>query len=238
MDGKSKRGSGVWNSILKATDVLKEGFQIKIGDGNTSIWYEPWVFKQWLCELVWAMDIHDLELRIKDIFIDGEWQLERLYTILPEEARTVILSHKPRLVEGLQDHWTWNPCSTGVYSTNIAYKWPMRDDWQGNPGMHWSWIWKMHLPVNIQFFIWQFCHSALPTRATLVSRGIGVNQLCPRRGAIQETTLHCLFTCATVRVIWQTCFAGVVTEPTEDEEVNSWLHDHVKSTGLLIPIVM
>lgn len=41
---------------------------MKIGDGKTSFWYEPWVMKTPLCAQVWAVDIHDINLCIKDVF--------------------------------------------------------------------------------------------------------------------------------------------------------------------------
>lgn len=32
--------------------------------------YAPWVLKEPLCEVVWAVDIHDTELKIKDMLLD------------------------------------------------------------------------------------------------------------------------------------------------------------------------
>lgn len=72
---------------MKALSVLEEGFQLKIGEGNTSLWYDPWVLKERLCDIVWAVNIHDVELKINDVFKEGEWKLEQLYTPLPEEVR-------------------------------------------------------------------------------------------------------------------------------------------------------
>lgn len=43
-------------------------------------------------------------------------------------------SLKPRLVEGMQDRWTWQPCSSGVYSTKSAYLWLMKDLMHGDRG--------------------------------------------------------------------------------------------------------
>lgn len=98
LDPKKSRGSNIWNSIMKALDVLQEGFQIKIGDGKTSFWYEPWLLKGPFCERLWVVDIHDIELKIKDVLMDGKWNLDMLYTPLPEEVKQGILGLTPRLV--------------------------------------------------------------------------------------------------------------------------------------------
>jgi hypothetical protein len=45
-------GSTVWNSINKALNLLKDGFTMKIGDGNSKFWYDLWVLKEKLCLMV------------------------------------------------------------------------------------------------------------------------------------------------------------------------------------------
>jgi hypothetical protein len=51
-------GSAIWNSIVKALNMLQDGFRFKIGDGNSKFWYEPWVFKDKLCSKVPFVDIY------------------------------------------------------------------------------------------------------------------------------------------------------------------------------------
>lgn len=69
----SMRGSSVWNSIQKALSVISGGFRMKLGEGNSRVWYDPWVRKEPLCEHVLFVDIHDTALQVKDICVGGEW---------------------------------------------------------------------------------------------------------------------------------------------------------------------
>lgn len=48
----AKAGSPTWRAILKSLEWLQESFSFKIGDGNTNIWFRPWLCKQPLCDLV------------------------------------------------------------------------------------------------------------------------------------------------------------------------------------------
>lgn len=58
------RDSPVWNSLVKALNLLQNGFNFKFGNGNTSLWFKPWVLKGSLNEAIWAVDIRDSHLRI------------------------------------------------------------------------------------------------------------------------------------------------------------------------------
>jgi hypothetical protein len=52
-------GSCVWNSLAKALHMLRDGFSLKIGDGSSSVWYDPWVIKENLCSVVPFVAIQD-----------------------------------------------------------------------------------------------------------------------------------------------------------------------------------
>lgn len=54
-------------------------------------------------------------------------------------------------------------------------------------------IWKLKDPANVQFFVWQFSHGALPTKGMLAERGIPIDPACPFCGAGVESIEHCLF---------------------------------------------
>jgi hypothetical protein len=64
-------GSCVWNSLAKALHMLRDGFSLKIGDGSSRVWYDPWVIKDNLCPVVPFVAIQDTDLKIKDIYIYG-----------------------------------------------------------------------------------------------------------------------------------------------------------------------
>ncbi|GAU10809.1 hypothetical protein TSUD_424890, partial [Trifolium subterraneum] len=164
-------GSVIWNAVKKAMSRLKDGFKFKIGDGESSFWYDSWVLKERLCTVVPFVAIQDTALKIKDVWANGEWNLNNLYTNLPESIINVITMIQPCLVMNLPDVWTWDNSTSGVYTVKDAY------NWLSNPAPlfdhpNWQWIWRLELPANIQFFTWQAIHMSIPTRAVLHHRHV------------------------------------------------------------------
>lgn len=132
-----KRGSPTWNSLVKAFTCLKEGFSMKFGDGHTSFWHDVGLFQQPLCELVPMVDIHDLELRVCDVWAREKWDWDRLYTPIPPLIAQRLATIRPLLVEGIKDVWVWHGCTSGSYSTKTAYWWLLPvDDCSGCE--HWA----------------------------------------------------------------------------------------------------
>jgi hypothetical protein len=99
-------GSVIWNSVVKAMRMLEDGFIFKIGDGNSSFWYDSWIVNEKLSSLVPFVAIQDTQLRIKDVWFDGKWNFQHLYTCLPEAMVNNIKFLQPRIVNGLPDVWT------------------------------------------------------------------------------------------------------------------------------------
>jgi hypothetical protein len=67
-----KLGSVTWNAIMKALLALKEGFQFRLGNRNISFWFTNWSGSGILANHVLYVDIHDLEMRVRDVYIDME----------------------------------------------------------------------------------------------------------------------------------------------------------------------
>lgn len=80
---KGRKGSISWNSISKVLEVLEDGFRIKLGDGNMWFWFDAWVVKELLAKRVSWVDIHDIHLKVKEVWVSPEWTFEGLYTALP-----------------------------------------------------------------------------------------------------------------------------------------------------------
>lgn len=57
LDSKHSYGSPTWNAIFKAKEVLKGGYQFKVGNGQSLFWYAPWTQFDPLCTQVFAVDI-------------------------------------------------------------------------------------------------------------------------------------------------------------------------------------
>uniref|UniRef100_A0A151UDR5 Ribonuclease H protein At1g65750 family n=1 Tax=Cajanus cajan TaxID=3821 RepID=A0A151UDR5_CAJCA len=116
-----KQGSYVWRAIIKACDFLLPGFKLKLGNGDVSFWFEDWTGEGPLCEKVWAIDVHDLEMRVRDVWNEEGWNLSSLWTSLSEDFNHVLLKQTLLLSEGLHDCIVWQPDLTGNYSAKSGY---------------------------------------------------------------------------------------------------------------------
>jgi ribonuclease HI len=230
-------GSCVWNSLGKALHMLKDGFTFKIGDGNSSFWYEPWVVKEKLCSVVPFVAIQDTEFKINDIWFNGRWNLEKLYTSLPELVTNSILQLLPCIVNDIPDVWVWQNSSGGIYTTKDAYEW-LLNPLPINNHINWKWIWQLKLPATIQFFVWQVMHGSIPTKGILNRRRVCSSNLCPRCLVLPETIEHCLFACTDAIAIWRACGLDHVLPPPIDTNLFCWCRDVGRAQGCIIFIIM
>lgn len=159
---KQNGASYVWNSIFKALQYLRQGFKIRIGAREVSLWFDPWLGEELVCDLLPYVDIHDLNLKVKDIFVNGTWHFDLLHTLLPDNIRYRFMS--TFVDEEAPDIWIWGDSPSGEYTARVAYKWLNE---HADPGSTvssgWSVLWKLRLPENIKFFFWMAFHDSLPT---------------------------------------------------------------------------
>ncbi|MCI03295.1 RNA-directed DNA polymerase (Reverse transcriptase), partial [Trifolium medium] len=50
--------SSTWASIIRAKNILKDGFSWRAGSGSSSFWFSPWSSLGYLGSLVPYVDIH------------------------------------------------------------------------------------------------------------------------------------------------------------------------------------
>jgi len=60
---------------------------------------------------------------------------------------------------------------------------------------------------KIKIFLWQLCHRALPSRGTLLRRGIHLDPLCPACNTDLEDTDHIFLQCPMAQKVWEMAVA-------------------------------
>lgn len=115
--------SSLWKGILKARDVLKDGFSFKVGNGETSLWYGDWSEHGILASKVSYVNISDTNLILKDVTSSGVWNCSNIYPIIPSNMMNKLLEIAPRIDARLLDQWTWKHCRQGFYTAAAAYSW-------------------------------------------------------------------------------------------------------------------
>lgn len=113
------------------------------------MWFSPWLTTMPISLLVPFVDIHDVDMHIRDLWRDDSWQLHTLYTQLPQEVIDLIRQLTPFIVENIPDAWVWKHDFSGKYSVKSAYAWLANGQGEQNPAESWAWIWKLRLPANI-----------------------------------------------------------------------------------------
>ncbi|GAU13776.1 hypothetical protein TSUD_82850 [Trifolium subterraneum] len=157
----------------KALSALKEGFHFHLGNDNSSFWYSNWSGNGVIANHVMFVYIHDLEMRVRDVYIDGNWQFNQLYTNLPQEIKEKLNSTTISLNPSINDCYTWKGNLNGIYTVRDGYYWLNRNSFSANATRvaSWSWLWHVSAPEKIKFFLWTMLHNSLPTREMLSHRG-------------------------------------------------------------------
>lgn len=120
MDSHPRNGSPIWNAIAKSKHILREGYHFRIGDGSSLFWYTPWVPIGPLFNHVFAVDIHDAGTRIKDVYQNNTWHLDRLCTDIPIQLRTQITATQLFLHGQVPDGFIWDNID-GTYIAKSGY---------------------------------------------------------------------------------------------------------------------
>lgn len=98
--------------LLKARDQLRNGFQFRLGDERTSLWYADWGGRGAVANGILYVDIHDTVVALRDIIVARRWCFEDLYTVLPEWCIQQLQNVNPLLIQngemcGYGKEMTW-----------------------------------------------------------------------------------------------------------------------------------
>ncbi|CAJ2628591.1 unnamed protein product [Trifolium pratense] len=173
--------SSTWSAIIRAKAVLREGFTWRAGSGSSSFWFCPWTVLGCFSKLVPYIDIHDLQLTVKDVISSNNPHSQILYTNLPHMALDIINNTHTIFNDQIEDTFIWSNNKNGVYTAKSGYDWILTCTEQVQPSPHtWSWIWKLKVPEKIKFLIWLACHDSVPTLMLLHHRNMALSSTCPR----------------------------------------------------------
>jgi len=102
----------------------------------------------------------------------------------------------------MEDSYCWGYTGSGDFTTKSA-TWRAHDNLKpAHTSWKFNWIWKLDVMPKIRIFLWQLCHKALPTKATLLQRGLHIDPVCPGCHSEIEDTDHLFIGCHMVKKIW------------------------------------
>ena len=67
----------------------------------------------------------------------------------------------------------------------------------------WNGIWNLKVPHKIKHMIWRATHNALPTLCNLARRNVVKSALCSGCKAVNEDSVHALWSCKSLITIWE-----------------------------------
>lgn len=120
---RRSNSSPIWKGILNARDKLKDGYGFSLGSGNSSVWYADWTWLGIIAEQLPFVFVSDTKLCLKDLVQNEQWNLSRLYTLLPENIRGLFSLLLALIVPHNDDIWCWNGSETVQYSVRKGYIW-------------------------------------------------------------------------------------------------------------------
>lgn len=222
--------SSIWAAIIRAKSLLLDGFEWRHGSGNSSFWFTSWNSSGSLAPLVPYIDIHDLQLTIKDVISSPAPHTNILYTTLPPDIANHINNLKVRFNDSIEDTFVWSPNINGVYTAKSGYNWLLsRSNNINTASNSWRWIWSLRLPEKFKFLIWLACHDAVPTLSLLCHRNIAHSDQCSRCGQHTETLIHCIRDCSHSSKIWRH-FGFNAAEFFVENDAYLWLKQGLKGS--------
>ncbi|CAL1397214.1 unnamed protein product [Linum trigynum] len=119
------RPSYIWKSIMKAKEMIIDGFRWKVGNGNSiRIWEDEWIpGKSFFYPD--PLPANELPKDLVSSIIDqhkGIWDSKKIRSLFSVQDQSLItkipLSSPPK-----EDSWVWKDSDFGSYTVRSAYFW-------------------------------------------------------------------------------------------------------------------
>ncbi|KAK7269581.1 hypothetical protein RIF29_22313 [Crotalaria pallida] len=230
-------GSSVWRAVTKARKLLLEGFQLKVGRGEVSFFFDKWLSHEPLCRKVPWVATQDIALKVKDVCWQGVWHWDCIYTLLPHEVRQSISRSGIIINESIPDCITWKGALNGVYTAKSGYAWLIENDMVHQNFSSWNWIWKLRVPYRLNFFLWLVCHHAIPTNTLRWKRRCAHQDVCERCGIDAETVFHCLRDCDKASAVWRKLDVDGLNWFWNENDIMKWIQSGLKNLGIIFVTV-
>jgi len=223
--------SWVWKCILRLRPFIKQGLRWKLGNGKSiNFWTDAWCLDVSL-ENKLGLDLStlpDANCKVCDFITPGkQWDTAKLTQALPPDLVQAVQGI-PIPVTDIPDSFCWGLTGNGEFSTKSA-TWKAHGITSEQPVWKYKWVWKVNVMPKIKIFLWQLCHNSLPTRGTLLRRGLQLDPTCPACLHDIEDTDHIFLHCPMVRQTWDLAamhhWLPILPAFSSDLSIRDHLHD-------------
>lgn len=201
-----------WQSIQKASWLLKKGCRWIIGDGKSiSIWKDRWIHSHFGCS-TWSKQPNDTPFHKVSDLIDRQnmgWNAQLIHQLF-YTAKANLICAIPITNIDQEDIISWQGTKDGNYSVKSGYQaiidWQNSSQNQPSSSHHednprWKKFWKLDVPPKQLHLIWRILNNAIPVKDKLLKRGIRCAPLCAYCNDKLETIYHIFIECEWVRKV-------------------------------------
>nr|XP_009782874.1 PREDICTED: uncharacterized protein LOC104231558 [Nicotiana sylvestris] len=146
-----KRGSHIWRKMLECRDLIEHQIFWQTKRGSSLFWFENWTGLGALYFLVpQDFGIDETIHNVHDVTLDGEWDVDRLFEMLPEDLAVYILEKiNPPSPQQVLDMPCWMLETRGYFSVKSAWDYTRRRD---EPRTAYRMIWIRNCKDNLEVF--------------------------------------------------------------------------------------
>lgn len=223
-----------WQSIQKASWLLKKGCRWIIGDGKSiSIWKDRWIHSHFGCS-TWSKQPNDTPFHKVSDLIDRQnmgWNAQLIHQLF-YTAKANLICAIPITNIDQEDIISWQGTKDGNYSVKSGYQaiidWQNSSQNQPSSSHHednprWKKFWKLDVPPKQLHLIWRILNNAIPVKDKLLKRGIRCAPLCAYCNDKLETIYHIFIECEWVRKVWFASPLTINLENSKTKHIQDWM---------------
>ena len=199
--------SSVWKGILKTRDMLRDGCEFVLGNGeHTDFWRAPWLYGSIPLEVCSEdMTPEDGWPIVSRFLSHGMWDLPQQENEIMAELFGTISSVQVGEPDE-EDSIKWLGSRSGSFT--FASAWNMaRTHRVQQPWSHL--IWHPYIPKSYSFLCWRIFWRRLSTLDRVVAHHQEVDPTCCFCAQHVETVDHLFLACAFTHDLWRRCCMGL-----------------------------
>ncbi|KAL5833507.1 hypothetical protein ACOSQ3_017181 [Xanthoceras sorbifolium] len=198
-----------WRSLLWGRDLVVLGSRRRIGDeASTFVYHDRWILRPSTFRLISPVALDPL-LKVVALKSPSEgWNSNLVWSsFLPDDAALILNLHYSS--SNHPDSLMWHAERSGLYTVKSGYWIAFAHKLQlSQPSCStvvganwWKVLWGLKIPSKIKLFCWRACNNWLPTFHVLRCRHMQVRDCCDSCGVADETVLHALRSCSSLKVM-------------------------------------
>ncbi|CAL1355372.1 unnamed protein product [Linum trigynum] len=220
---RNGRLSNLWRGVLRVLHHIPGGTMWNIRSGMQAMfWYDRWLQDgPPLKEFALNLPEEANNLRVAEVVLNGEWNLEYVKAFLTEPLVLQLQLHP--IPEGMEpDVPTWRFSESGKFTVKSAAELLREEEEGSEEHPAWRAVWKIQGPQRTRSFFWLVLHGRLLTNGERQRRHLALSDACRICGSGPETVIHVLRDCSYARHVWSHLLEGEPDSIVFQEEVRKW----------------